>query len=56
MFNLTRGEDIIINRQFVQLGSPEIFTHLLLAQNTLPFYLVIFLDKLYKLIDECDSL
>ena len=42
----------IINRQFTQMGSPEICTHLLLAQNTdLTFYYAIFLDKLYKLID-----
>ena len=31
----------IINRQFAQMGSPEIFTNLLLAQNTdLAFYLL----------------
>ena len=42
----------IINRQFAQMSSPEIFTHLLLAPNTdLALYLAIFLDKLYKLID-----
>ena len=47
----------IINRQFDQMGSPDIFTHLLLAQNThFAFYFAIFLDKLYKIIDECDSL
>ena len=43
----------IINRQFAQMGSPEICINLLLAQNTdLEFYFAICLDTLYKLIDE----
>ena len=43
----------IINRQFAQMGLPEIFAHLLLAQSTdLALYFAIFLDILYNLIDE----